>query len=108
MKITARSHTIGIVCIRCFLGIIALSLFFVWAGTLEMIVQGRTLPAIFISRYSLVSLRGWAVFPLSVSGFLDDTHMRGYWRQIFLADLVTYLAVSLFILDLFILCGSAA
>lgn len=48
MKVTARTHTIGIALYSLpFLAIIALSLFFVWAGDAEMIVAGvALLPAV--------------------------------------------------------------
>ena len=48
MKVTARIHKIGIALYALpFLAVIALSLFFVWAGNLEMIVAGvALLPAI--------------------------------------------------------------
>src|SRR6185503_8345729 len=48
MKVTARTHAIGIVLYSLpFLAIVAMSLVFVWAGNLEMIVAGvALLPAI--------------------------------------------------------------
>ena len=48
MRVTARTHTIAMVLYSLpFLAVFAFSLFFVWAGTLEMIVAAAALvPAV--------------------------------------------------------------
>lgn len=101
MKVTPRTQTIGIALYSLpFIAVIALSLFFVWAGTLEMIVASvALLPALlhfFGVRWSRYVVGVFSAISFVVCSMIPFT--RGRCRKILLADLVTDLAPVRFLI----------
>jgi hypothetical protein len=87
MRVTARTHMTGIVLYSLpFLAIVALSLFFVWAGNLEMIVAGAALlPAVMYffgirwCRYVVGVFAAITFLVCSMIPFVRGTDGRFFW-----------------------------
>ena len=87
MTVKTRTHAVGIVLYSLpFLAILVLSLFFVWAGNLEMIVAGvALLPAVMYffgvrwCRYVIGAFAAVAFLTCSMIPFIRGTDGRYFW-----------------------------